>query len=64
MVKTLENLMSFPCVRILVERGKLTLHAAYFGVATGALSVLDQSSGEFQPVADAEHAELLASPRF
>ncbi len=64
MVKTLENLMTFPCVRILVERGKLTLHAAYFGVATGALSVLDQSSGEFQPVADAEHAELLASPRF
>ena len=64
MVKTLENLMSFPCVRILVERGKLTLHAAYFGVATGALSVLDQSSGQFQPVADAEHAELLASPRF
>lgn len=64
MVKTLENLMSFPCVRILVERGKLTLHAAYFGVATGTLSVLDQSSGEFYPVADAEHAELLASPRF
>jgi carbonic anhydrase len=64
MVKTLDNLMSFPCVRILVERGKLALHAAYFGVATGTLSVLDQSSGEFQPVADAEHAELLASPRF
>jgi carbonic anhydrase len=64
MVKTLDNLMSFPCVRILVERGKLALHAAYFGVATGTLSVLDQSSGEFQPVADAEHAELLAGPRF
>ena len=27
--------MTFPCVRILVERGKLQLHGAYFGVATG-----------------------------
>src|ERR1041385_6325160 len=32
MVTTLENLMTFPCVRILVERGKLQLHAAYFAV--------------------------------
>jgi carbonic anhydrase len=64
MVKTLDNLMSFPCVRILVERGKLNLHAAYFGVATGTLSVLDRVSGEFQPVAQTEHAELLAGPRF
>jgi carbonic anhydrase len=64
MVKTLDNLMTFPCVRILVERGKLKLHAAYFGVATGGLSVLDRTSGEFRPVAQAEHAELLAVPRF
>ncbi len=64
MVKTLDNLMTFPCVRILVERGKLQLHAAYFGVATGALSVLDRDSGEFVPVAKAAHAEVLAEPRF
>jgi carbonic anhydrase len=64
MVKTLDNLMTFPCVRILVERGKLQLHAAYFGVATGGLSVLDRDTGEFGPVAQAEHAELLAGPRF
>jgi carbonic anhydrase len=50
LVKTLDNLMTFPCVRILVERGKLALHAAYFGVATGELSVLDQASGKFQPM--------------
>lgn len=31
--RSLENLMTFPCVRILVERGKLQLHGAYFGVA-------------------------------
>lgn len=64
MVKTLDNLMTFPCVRILVERGKLQLHAAYFGVATGGLSVLDKDSGEFRPVTQAEHASALAEPRF
>ncbi len=48
--KTLDNLMTFPCVRILVERGRLSLHGAYFGVATGELSVLDPDSGEFRPV--------------
>ena len=64
MVKTLDNLMTFPCVRILVERGKLQLHAAYFGVATGGLSVLDKNSGEFRPVTQAEHASALAEPRF
>jgi carbonic anhydrase len=64
LVKTLDNLMTFPCVRILVERGKLQLHAAYFGVATGGLSVLDRGSVAFRPVAQAEHAQVLAGPRF
>jgi len=47
-VKTLDNLMTFPCVRILVERGRLSLHGAYFGVATGELSVLERETGEFR----------------
>jgi carbonic anhydrase len=47
---SLKNLMTFPCVKILVDRGKLNLHGAYFGVAKGSLSVLDQSSGEFHGV--------------
>jgi carbonic anhydrase len=51
-IKTLDNLMTFPCVRILAERGRLALHGAYFGVAEGALSVLDRTSGEFRPVRD------------
>lgn len=63
-VKTLDNLMTFPCVKILVEREKLQLHAAYFGVATGTLSVLDKASGEFQRVAKDEHAQVFAGPRF
>jgi carbonic anhydrase len=50
-VKTLDNLMTFPCIRILADRGRLTLHGAYFGVATGELSVLDRSAGQFKPIA-------------
>jgi carbonic anhydrase len=48
--RSLENLMTFPCVQILVERGKLHLHGAYFGVAEGSLSVLDPTSKEFRRV--------------
>jgi len=46
--RSLENLMTFPCVRILVERGKLQLHGAYFGVAEGSLFVLDPEAKEFR----------------
>jgi carbonic anhydrase len=49
---SLQNLMTFPCVRILVERGKLQLHGAYFGVATGVLLVRDSKTGEFKPVVE------------
>jgi carbonic anhydrase len=48
----LNNLMTFPCVKILVERGKLALHGAYFGVAEGELSMRDPATGEFKLVAD------------
>jgi carbonic anhydrase len=48
---SLANLMTFPCVRILVERGRLQLHGAYFGVATGRLLVRDPGTGTFEPVA-------------
>jgi carbonic anhydrase len=51
-VNTLDNLMTFPRLRKLIERGRVTLHGAYFGVATGELSVLDPNSGCFVPVAN------------
>jgi len=51
---SLKNLMTFPCVRILVERGKLHLHGAYFGVASGKLLVRDPTSGKFEPVGDGD----------
>ena len=49
---SLVNLMTFPCIRILVERGKLQLHGAYFGVATGVLMVRDPETGAFAPVVE------------
>jgi carbonic anhydrase len=49
---SLANLMTFPCVRILVERGKLHLHGAYFGIGTGVLLVRDPKTGAFAPVVE------------
>ena len=49
---SLKNLMTFPCVRILVERSKLELHGACFGVATGVLLVRNPETGEFKSVVE------------
>lgn len=46
---SLKMLMTFPCVSTLVERGKLQLHGAYFGVATGQLLIRDPQTGVFAP---------------
>lgn len=43
----LANLMTFPCVRILKEKGKIALHGAWFDIATGELSVMDPNTGDF-----------------
>ena len=48
--RTLDNLMTFPCVNILAGRGKIGLHGAYFDVATGVLAVRDPQTGVFAPV--------------
>jgi carbonic anhydrase len=61
-VKTVQNLMTFPWVKGLVERGELQLHAAYFGVATGDLSVYDPATREFERVAT--QTKVFAAPRF
>ncbi|ABD05051.1 Carbonate dehydratase [Rhodopseudomonas palustris HaA2] len=47
--RSLENLMTFPCIQIQVARGKIQLHGAYFGVAAGDLFVLDPDSKDFRP---------------
>src|SRR5258708_7478019 len=49
-LRSIDNLMTFPCISILADRGKLQLHGAYFGVARGSLAVLDRKTGEFAAV--------------
>jgi carbonic anhydrase len=61
---SLDNLMTFPRLRALVERGGVVLYGAYFGVATGQLSVRDSVTGKFTQVAAEEYAHLFAQPRF
>ena len=58
-VQGLENLMTFPRLRRLIERGKVATHGAYFGVAKGELSVLDPETGAFTPITADERARVL-----
>jgi len=61
-VKTLENLETFPFVAKRVREKTLSLHAAFFDVATGLLSVYDPESKSFI-LADATwHATSSSSP--
>jgi len=47
---SLQNLRTFPFIRRRCESHTLTLHGAYFDVASGALSALDAASRRFEPV--------------
>ena len=49
-MRSLENLGTFPFVQAAIARGELQLHGAYFGVAVGSLSVLNQDAKEFVAV--------------
>jgi carbonic anhydrase len=50
-VKTaIKNLRTFPFISQLEDKGKLSLHGAYFDIATGTLSVLNHSRNEFFPL--------------
>jgi carbonic anhydrase len=63
-VNSLDNLMTFPRLAKMIARGDVSIHGAYFGVATGSLYVCDRAGGEFVRVAKAEHTKMLAEPRF
>jgi carbonic anhydrase len=43
----IENLRTFPCVKILEEKGRLTLHGAWFDISSGELWVMDPKTGDF-----------------
>jgi len=59
----LANLMTFPRLRAMVESGEVKLHGAYFGVATGRLSVRDASTGQFMQIAAQDHARAVTQQR-
>jgi carbonic anhydrase len=63
-INSLDNLMTFPRLRKLIERGEVAVHGAYFGVANGRLSVRDQSTGQFVQIAADDYARLFVQPRF
>jgi len=52
LVKSIDNLMTFPYVRAACERGQIALHGAYFDVSSGELEVLDRTTGRFLAVAN------------
>ena len=62
-VNSLDNLMTFPRLAKLIEKGKIATHGAYFGVASGDLSVLDRESGTFRSIAPQAAAKALGTPR-
>jgi carbonic anhydrase len=47
---TIENLQTFPFVREAMEERGMRLEGARYGVADGALEVLDAKTGQFVPV--------------
>jgi carbonic anhydrase len=50
-VKTsIKNLRTFPFISQLEDKGRLSLHGAYFDIATGTPSVLNHSRNEFFPL--------------
>jgi len=44
---SLANLKTFPCVRILEEKGRIQLHGAWFDISTGELWIMDAKTGDF-----------------
>lgn len=44
---SIANLRTFPCVSILEEKGRLTLHGAWFDISGGELSIMDPGTGDF-----------------
>lgn len=47
---SLDNLRTFPCIKILEGKGRVALHGAYFDISSGTLSVLNQATGEYVPL--------------
>ena len=44
---SIKNLRTFPFIKELEDKGKLSLHGAHFDIKTGTLSALNHQTGEF-----------------
>lgn len=44
---SLANLRTFPCIQTLEGRGRIALHGTHFDIASGALTVLNEGTGQF-----------------
>ena len=44
---SIANLRTFPCGKILEERGKLRIHGAWFDISNGELWLMDPSTQDF-----------------
>ncbi len=49
-IASLDNLRTFPCIKILEGKGRLALHGAYFDIGSGTLSAYNQATAEFVPL--------------
>jgi carbonic anhydrase len=50
-IKTsLANLRTFPCIQTLEGKGRIALHGTHFDIASGALTVLNEGTGQFVEV--------------
>jgi carbonic anhydrase len=47
---SLDNLRTFPCVKILEDKARLQLHGAHFDIGSGQLEVLHPATGAFVPL--------------
>jgi carbonic anhydrase len=47
---SIQNLRTFPCVKILEQKGRLSLHGAWFDISTGELWAMDPQTGDFARV--------------
>lgn len=45
---SIANLRTFPCIKILEDKGRLALHGAWFDVSTGELWAMNRETGDFE----------------